>query len=135
MIRCHMLRKYHATSLSNESNTLTETDIDFLQGRSDSKTRQSYFFTDEKKLKIRYAESMNAVTIYNQYNVLVDTNNDIYVEVYDPKDEVIPLQEKVVQLGKENNMLRVENKQIRDEVKAEARKVFEELLRENNINL
>lgn len=135
VIRCHMLRKYHATSLSNESNSLTETDIDFLQGRSDSKTRQSYFFTDEKKLKIRYAESMNAVTIYNQYNVLVDTNNDIYVEVYDPKDEVIPLQEKVVQLGKENNMLRVENKQIRDEVKAEARKVFEELLRENNINL
>ena len=135
VIRCHMLRKYHATSLSNESNTLTETDIDFLQGRSDSKTRQSYFFTDEKKLKIRYAESMNAVTIYNQYNVLVDTNNDIYVEVYDPRDEVIPLQEKVVQLGKENNMLRVENKQIREEMKAEARKVFEELLRENNINL
>ena len=78
---------------------------------------------------------MNAVTIYNQYNVLVDTNNDIYVEVYDPRDEVIPLQEKVVQLGKENNMLRVENKQIREEMKAEARKVFEELLRENNINL
>ena len=134
-LRCHMLRKYHATNLSNETNSLTETDIDFLQGRSDSKTRQSYFFTDEKKLKIRYAESMNAVTIFNQYNVLVGTDKELYVEVYDPKDEVVPLQEKVVQLGKENNMLRVENKQIREEMKAEARKVFEELLRENNISL
>ena len=134
-LRCHMLRKYHATNLSNEDNSLTETDIDFLQGRSDTKTRQSYFFTDEKKLKIRYAESMNAVTIYNQYNVFVDTNREIFVEVYDPKDEVVPLQEKVVQLGKENSMLRTENKEIRESVKAEARKVFEELLRENNIRL
>ena len=78
---------------------------------------------------------MNAVTIFNQYNVLVGTDKELYVEVYDPKDEVVPLQEKVVQLGKENNMLRVENKQIREEMKAEARKVFEELLRENNIHL
>ena len=134
-LRCHMLRKYHATNLSNGDNSLTETDIDFLQGRSDKKTRQSYFFTDENKLKVKYAESMNDVTIFNQYNVFVDTENNILVEVYDPKDEVVPLQEKVVQLGKENNMLRVENKQIREEMKAEARKVFEELLRENNISL
>ena len=134
-LRCHMLRKYHATNLSNEENTLTEIDIDFLQGRSDSRTRQSYFFTDEKKLKIRYAQSMNAVTIYNRYNVLVDSNNDLFVEVYDPHEEIVPLQEKVVQLGKENSLLRSENKQIREELKAEARKVFEELLRENNIEL
>ena len=134
-LRCHMLRKYHATNLSNGDNSLSENDIDFLQGRSDKKTRQSYFFTDEKKLKVRYAESMNDVTIFNQYNVFVDTDNNLLVEVYDPKDEVVPLQEKVVQLGKENNMLRVENKQIREEMKAEARKVFEELLSENNISL
>lgn len=135
VLRCHMLRKYHATQLSNEENSLTETDIDFLQGRSDTKTRQSYFFTDEKKLKRRYAESMNAVTIYHQYNVLVDSNNDLFIEVYDPHDEIVPLQEKVVQLGKENSLLRSENKEIRASVKAEARKVFMELLRENNIEL
>ena len=135
VLRCHMLRKYHATQLSNESNSLTETDIDFLQGRSDSKTRQSYFFTDEKKLKRRYAESMNAVTIYNQYDVIVDTNNDLFIEVHDPKDEIVPLQERVVQLGKENSLLRSENKEIRESVKAEAKKVFMELLRENNIEL
>ena len=134
-LRCHMLRKYHATNLSNEENTLTEIDIDFLQGRSDSRTRQSYFFTDEKKLKIRYAQSMNAVTIYNRYNVLVDSNNDLFVEVYDPHEEVLPLQEKVIQLGKENRLLRNENQQIREEIKAEARKVFEDILRENNIEL
>lgn len=134
-LRCHMLRKYHASNLSNEDNTLTEKDIDFLQGRSDSKTRQSYFFTDEKKLKRRYCESMNAVTIYNQYNTLCDTQGNIFVEVYDPKDEVVPLQEKVVKLDKENHMLRAENKNMRDEIKAEARKVFLELLRENDIEL
>ena len=134
-LRCHMLRKYHATNLSNDENSLSERDIDFLQGRSDTKTRQSYFFTDEKKLKRRYCESMNAVTIYNQYNVLVGTDNEIYIEVYDPKDEVVPLQEKVVRLDKENHMLRAENKNMRDEIKAEARKVFLELLRENDIQL
>ena len=135
VLRCHMLRKYHATQLSNEENSLTETDIDFLQGRSDSKTRQSYFFTDEKKLKRRYAESMNAVTIYNQYNVLVDAHNDLFIEVHDPHDDIVPLQERVVQLGKENSLLRSENKEIRESVKAEAKKVFMELLRENNIEL
>ena len=134
-LRCHMLRKYHATNLSNEDNSLTETDIDFLQGRSDSKTRQSYFFTDTKKLKRRYAESMNAVTIYNQYNVICDTQGNLFIEVYDPKDEIVPLQEKVVQLGKENSLLRTENKNMRDEIKAEARKVFLELLKENDIEL
>ena len=134
-LRCHMLRKYHATNLSNEDNSLTETDIDFLQGRSDSKTRQSYFFTDTKKLKRRYAESMNAVTIYNQYNVICDTQGNLFIEVYDPKDEIVPLQEKVVQLGKENSLLRTENKNMREEIKAEARKVFLELLRENDIQL
>jgi hypothetical protein len=130
-----MLRKYHATNLANEDNSLTEIDIDFLQGRSDTMTRQSYFFTDEKKLKIRYAESMNAVTIYNQYNVLVDANNDLFIEVHDPHDDIVPLQERVVQLGKENSLLRSENKEIRESVKAEAKKVFMELLRENNIEL
>ena len=134
-LRCHMLRKYHATNLANEDNSLTEIDIDFLQGRSDTMTRQSYFFTDEKKLKIRYAESMNAVTIYNRYNVLVDSNNDLFVEVYDPHEDIVPLQEKVIQLGKENSLLRSENKQIREEIKAEARKVFQDILRENNIEL
>ena len=134
-LRCHMLRKYHATNLSNEENSLTETDIDFLQGRSDHKTRQSYFFTDEKKLKRRYCESMNAVTIYNQYNVICDSQGGIFIEVYDPKDEIVPLQEKVVQLGKENSLLRTENKNMREEIKAEARKVFMELLKENNIEL
>ena len=135
VLRCHMLRKYHATNLSNDDNSLTEKDIDFLQGRSDTKTRQSYFFTDERKLKIRYAQSMNSITIYHKYNVLVDTDRNIFVEEHDPKDEIVPLQEKVVKLGKENRMLRAENKEIRESVKAEARKVFEELLRENNISL
>jgi len=134
-LRCHMLRKYHASNLSNEDNSLTEKDIDFLQGRSDSKTRQSYFFTDEKKLKRRYCESMNAITIYNQYNTICDTQGNIFIEVYDPKDEIVPLQERVVQLGKENSLLRTENKNMRDEIKAEARKVFLELLRENDIEL
>ena len=78
---------------------------------------------------------MNAVTIYNQYDVIVDTNNDLFIEVHDPKDEIVPLQERVVQLGKENSLLRSENKEIRESVKAEAKKVFMELLRENNIEL
>ena len=111
-------------------------DIACLFGVTDD-GKQYYFLdaTDEKKLKIRYAQSMNAVTIYNRYNVLVDTNNELFIEVYDPHEEIVPLQEKVIQLGKENSLLRSENKQIREEIKAEARKVFQDILRENNIEL
>lgn len=135
-LRTHMLRKYHASSLSQHGSKLSDNDIDFLQGRSDSKTRRSYFFNDERVLKLKYAESMNAVTINKTYDVTVDYDSlDLVVEEYDPDKVITPLKTQAVELKKENQLLKEENLKIREEIQSEARKVFEDILRENNIRL
>lgn len=38
--RCHMLRKFHSSSLQNHEKRLTLDEIDFIQGRVKSKTRE-----------------------------------------------------------------------------------------------
>ena len=52
-IRCHMLRKYHASNLLNNT-SFTIDEIDALQGRSKNIIHRSYFFNDEEKLKEKY---------------------------------------------------------------------------------
>ena len=58
--RCHMLRKYHASNLLNNT-TFTIDEIDALQGRSKNKTHRSYFLNDEEKLKEKYANHLEVI--------------------------------------------------------------------------
>ena len=117
-LRTHMLRKYHASSLaSHYDSKLSDNDIDFLQGRASNKVRRSYFFSDERILKLKYAESMNALTINHTYEVSCDYNTlDLVVEEYDPEKRIKPLQEERVELKKENHDLKLENERIRNEI-------------------
>ena len=134
--RSHMLRKYHATTLDDCDNKLTIQDIDFLQGRSDSKTRRSYFMKNEKRLKLRYAESMNDITINQKYTVLADYETlSLHVEEYDAETEIKPLKQQTIELKKENEKLLEENTEIKENIQVEARKVFEDILKENGIKL
>ena len=64
--RSHMLRKYHATQLSQGENGLTYDEIDALQGRSKEKTRQSYFLNNPDDLKRKYARNINQVLILGE---------------------------------------------------------------------
>ena len=59
--RTHMLRKYNASQLYNDG--LPIEDIDALQGRGKSKTHQSYFMEDPKKLKEKYIAHMDCLLI------------------------------------------------------------------------
>ena len=69
-LRSHQLRKFFATTLMNSRNCkLSMEDIDFLEGRASKGTRRSYFFQDSEQLKIKYAESMNALCINKEYEV------------------------------------------------------------------
>lgn len=134
--RSHMLRKYHASTLKDNENKLSIQDIDFLQGRSDSKTRKSYFMTNEEKLRLRYAESMNNITINKKYNVIADYETlSLHVEEYDAEEEIKPLQTQTIELKKENEKLLEENNNMKENIKVEARKVFEDILKENGIKL
>ena len=134
--RSHMLRKYHSTTLKDCDNKLSVQDIEFLQGRSDSKTRRSYFMTNEEKLRLRYAESMNDITINQKYNVIADYETlSLHIEEYNPEEEIKPLKQQTIDLKKENQKLVQENTEMKENIKVEARKVFEDILKENGIQL
>lgn len=128
--RTHMLRKFHATRLDNAENLLTEKDIDYLQGRSDSKTRQAYFFKDENILKNKYAKSMNAITINKKYDVLVDENtSELIVEEYDPEKKVLPLESEIVSLKNSNKELKEENLEIKANIDRHVEDKIQEVLK------
>lgn len=60
--RCHMLRKYHASNLLNNT-SFTIDEIDTLQGRSKSKVHRSYFLNDEERLKEKYLLYLNVIDL------------------------------------------------------------------------
>lgn len=66
--RSHMLRKFHASQLYNDGMSLE--DVDSLQGRGKDSTHSSYFMDDPEKLKEKYIEHMNAITINLDVNNL-----------------------------------------------------------------
>lgn len=126
--RSHMLRKYHSTTLDDCDNKLTIQDIDFLQGRSDSKTRRSYFMKNEKRLKMRYAESMNDITINHKYNVTTDYQIlTLDVKKYDAENEIKLIKNQNSLLKKEKQKFIKENTNM---IKIEAKKLFEDILKE-----
>ncbi len=59
--RCHMLRKYHASTLYNHGMSIE--DIDSLQGRSKDSTHQSYFMEDPELLKQKYLDHMDCLLL------------------------------------------------------------------------
>lgn len=67
--RPHMIRKFHATQLNQGSgeDNLDMDLVDLLQGRSKSKTRDAYFKDNPEKLKARYIQVMNNISLYRRY--------------------------------------------------------------------
>lgn len=62
--RSHMLRKFHASSLYNASNSLSFEEIDSLQGRRKDSTHSSYFMENPHILKEKYINSLDAILIF-----------------------------------------------------------------------
>ena len=63
--RCHMLRKYHATTLLNLSEIdWTMQEIDTLQGRSQDKTHRAYFHNNTDSLKEKYIASVDELMLF-----------------------------------------------------------------------
>jgi len=68
--RTHMLRKFNATALTTGENAMSEADVDFLQGRSRGRIRETYMKKDPSLLKHKYLLAMNNVLINHESNVL-----------------------------------------------------------------
>lgn len=66
--KSHILRKFHATNLYNNKMSLEE--IDALQGRSKEATHSSYFTEDPTKLKEKYIQHLDCLTINMDVNQL-----------------------------------------------------------------
>ena len=61
--RSHMLRKFHASSLYNDDNGLSLSEIDALQGRSKNNTHSAYFMENPNNLKKKYVKILDALLI------------------------------------------------------------------------
>jgi integrase len=69
--RCHMLRKFHASTLLNsEIITWTVEEIDTLQGRSMDITHQAYFKNSREKLFKKYYECVDELMLFNQIHTI-----------------------------------------------------------------
>ena len=68
--RSHMLRKFNATMLCNGENALSEAEVDFIQGRSRGKIRETYLKKNPVELKHKYINAMNNILINNESSVI-----------------------------------------------------------------
>lgn len=68
--RSHMLRKFNATALCNGENSLSEEEVDFIQGRSRGKIRETYLKKNPVELKHKYISAMNNVLINHESSVV-----------------------------------------------------------------
>ena len=87
--RSHMLRKFHASQLYNAGLTLDE--IDALQGRGKDPTHSSYFLEDPEKLRQKYVEHLDCLTINLDVNSL-EIKSPEYIELeqkYNEKEEQV----------------------------------------------
>ena len=94
--RPHMLRKFHASRLYNDGLSLEE--VDALQGRSKNETHTAYFMEDQHKLKEKYIEHLNAITINMDVNNL-DIKSPDYIklenELENKKQEVESMNDRL----------------------------------------
>ena len=65
-LRPHMLRKYHATQLTQGVDCLSVDEVDSLQGRSKSSVHRAYFLDNPEDLKRKYARNMGALYILEE---------------------------------------------------------------------
>ena len=87
--KSHILRKFHATNLYNDKMSLEE--IDALQGRSKEATHSSYFTEDPNKLKEKYLEHLDCITINMDVNQL-DIKSPEFVKL---ENENVTLKEEL----------------------------------------
>ena len=95
--RSHMLRKFHASSLKNDGMSLDE--INSMQGKSRTRTDESYFFDDPIKLREKYIQHLDCLTINWDINN-VDIKSPEYIQLEKEireKDETINRYEELFQ--------------------------------------
>ena len=82
----HMLRKFNANVLTNNEKSLfTEEEVDAIHGRSKNKTRNAYFKNNPARLREKYIDCIEELTIVDTYyeNKHLREERSIYQERMD----------------------------------------------------
>ena len=102
-LRPHMLRKYHASQLSQGEHGLSIEEIDSLQGRVKNSTHRAYFLDNPEDLKRKYTRNMGSLCILE--------------EEHDESTELLELQRRYDELQAD----------IKGAARLEVKKILEEL--------
>lgn len=99
--KSHILRKFHATNLYNDKMSLEE--IDALQGRSKEATHSSYFTEDPTKLKEKYIEHLDCLTInldVNNINIKSPEYLELEQKYNEKEDQFQNMEERLSKVEK-----------------------------------
>lgn len=100
--RGHMLRKFHASNLKKAG--MSRDEINVLQGKSNGRVDDVYFFEDENKLYNDYLKYMHSLLIYTDVNVVTVDDDDVILikkendELRKQMNELINLKREVMSL-------------------------------------
>ena len=133
-LRQHKLRRFHATHikgsvLSYEENSLSNWEIDEMQGRGKTSVQDTYIKSNPLQQKLLYAKVINNVSLYHQYEYVI-YDGDVLLTIVNQLEENQKLKNQVDDLSKklENKKkasLRVQK--LRDELGEDA---FQEIIGE-----
>lgn len=105
-MRCHMLRKYQASTLTNSSVDWSAEEIDALQGRLQDATHRAYFHISVENLYAKYLESVDELMLFKKINGVdeemfeqIRTENNFY------KKEIVKNENKLEEQEKKLNEL------------------------------
>lgn len=100
ILRCHTLRKYHATTLRNDG--LSIDIINSLQGKTKNKVDRAYYIDTPEQLKTMYTDHMNSLYItetskYKNENEMLKEEN---TELKQKENEINELWEEINNIKK-----------------------------------
>ena len=98
VLRCHTLRKYHATTLRNDG--LSVDIINTLQGKTKNKVDRAYYVDTPEMLKEMYCEHVNCLYIldtnrYKSENEVLREENQYYRERDDKMQSILERLERL----------------------------------------
>lgn len=117
-LRCHMLRKFHASTLLNyDKIKWSVQEIDSLQGRTQDKTHRAYFHNDTQKLWEKYYNSVDELMLFKSIHgideeayVELEKENDFY------KKEIVKNEQKLEEQRETINKIMEMQKQLEEMV-------------------
>ena len=133
-VRPHNLRRFHATYikggvLSYEENTLTNMQIDELQGRGKTSVQDTYIKSNPLHQKLLYAKVINNISLYHEYEYEI-LGEDVVLHLVDPLEKNKELKNQVDDLNKKLQEKKVASERVqklRDELGEDT---FKELIGE-----